>query len=162
MQTKKDLSKSSNNDDHSYLAAFNNLEHKIENMFKGLWHNPFHHEESHPLSFPATFNGIPKIDVIERDKEIFVKAELPGIDKKDIDISISNNRLVIKACSHHEHKEEKGDYLRQEIRSSEIFRSIQLPGEVDDSKIKTTYKNGLLELTIPKHESSHRRRIEIE
>ena len=162
MNTKKDLSKSSNNDQHNYLSAFNNLEHKIENMFKSMWHNPFHHEEKTELTFPATFNHMPKIDVLDRDKEIFVKAELPGFDKKDIEVSISNNRLLIKAHSHHEEKEEKGDYLKQEIKSSEIFRSIQLLGEVDDSKIKTSFKNGLLEMTIPKHESSHRRRIEIE
>lgn len=162
MKANKDLSKSSNNDQHSYLSAFNNLEHKVEDLFKTLWHNPFGHEEKSEFSFPVTLNDMPKIDVIDRDKEMFVKAELPGIDKKDIEVSITNNRLVIKACSRHEEKEEKGDYLKQEIRSSEIFRSIQLPAEVDDSKIKTSFKNGLLEMTIPKHESSHRRRIEIE
>ena len=162
MQTKKDLSKSSNNDQHNYLTAFNNLEHKVENLFKSLWHNPFQHADKTDFDFPVSFDEMPKMDVIERDKEIIVKAELPGIDKKDIDVSITNNRLVIKASTRHEEKEEKGDYLKQEIRSSEVFRSVHLPGEVDDSNIKTSFKNGLLELTIPKHESSHRRRIKVE
>lgn len=162
MQTKKDLSKSANNDQHNYLTAFTNLEHKIENMFKNLWHKPLHHEEESEFSFPTTFNYMPKMDIIDRDKEIVIKAELPGIDKKDIDVSISNNRLVIKAKTHHEEKEEKGDYLKQEIRTSEFYRSVYLPGEVDDDKVKTSFKNGVLELTIPKHESSHRRRIKVE
>ena len=162
MQSKKDLSKSSNNDRHNYLDAFANLEHKIENMFSHLWHNPFHHEELDKTSVPVSFNTIPKIDIIDRDKEIIVKAELPGIDKDDIDVSITNNRLLIKAQSRHESKEEEGDYLKQEIRCSEIYRSLHLPGEVDDDKVKTSFKNGLLELTLPKQESSHRRRIKVE
>ena len=162
MQTKKDLSKSSNNEQHNYLTAFNNLEHKVENLFKSLWHNPFHHEEKTEFDFPVSFNDMPKMDVIERDKEIIIKAELPGFEKKDIDVSITNNRLVIKASTCYEEKEEKGDYLKQEIRSSEVFRSVHLPGEVDEGNIKTSFKNGLLQLTIPKHESSHRRRINIE
>ncbi len=162
MQSKKDLSKSSNNERHNYLDAFNNLEHKIENMFNHLWHNPFHHEKDEQISFPVRFNDIPKMDVIDRDKEIIVKAELPGIEKEDIEVSITNNRLLIKAQSRHEDKQETGDYIKQEIRCSEIYRSLQLPGEVDDSKVKTSFKNGLLKLTLPKHESSHRRQIKVE
>lgn len=162
MQTKKDLSKSSNNDTHNMMDAFNNLEHKIENMFHNLWHNPFHHEESKEFSFPVTFNAFPKMDVIDRDKELVIKAELPGIDKEDIDVSIANNRLLVKAKSRHEEKEEKGDFIKQEIRSSEVYRSVQLPGEVDDDKVKTSFKNGLLELTIPKKEKSHRKHIKVE
>lgn len=162
MQTKKDLSKSSNNERHSYMDAFSNLEHRIENMFNHLWHNPFHHDKEADKGFPVAFNDIPKMDVIERDKEILVKAELPGIDKKDIEVSITDNRLLIKANSRQEQKEETGDYLKQEIRTSEIYRSIHLPTKVDETKVKSSFKNGLLELTIPKHADSHRRRIKIE
>ena len=162
MQSKKDLSKSSNNERHNYLDAFTNLEHKIENMFNHLWHNPFHHEKEDRVSFPASFNDIPKMDVIDRDKEIIVKAELPGIAKEDIEVSISNNRLLIKAQTRHEEKQETGDYVKQEIRCSEMYRSVQLPGEVDDGKVKTSFENGLLKLTLPKHKSSHRRKIKVE
>jgi len=162
MQSNKDLSKSSNNDQHGYLSAFRSLEHKIENMFNHLWHKPLQHEDETEYAFPVSFNNIPKMDVIDRDKEIFVKAELPGIDKEDIEVSISNNRLLIKALTKHEDKKETGDYLKQEIRSSEIYRSVHLPVDVDDDKIKTSFKNGVLELTLPKQEGSHKRRIKIE
>ena len=64
----------------------------------------------------------------------------PGFDKDDLDISIANNRLVIKAKTCKEEKEEKGDYLKQEIRQSEVYRSVFLHDEVDDEKIKTSYK----------------------
>ena len=162
MQTKKDLSKSSNNDEHNFLSAFTNLEHKLENMFNNLWHRSSHNQDEQKNLLPMNFNDFPKMDIIDRDKEIFVKAELPGIDKEDIDISITNNHLFIKARTHKEEKEEKGDYLKQEISSSEFYRSIYLPVDVVDDKIKTSFKNGVLEMTIPKQAQSHRRRIKVE
>ena len=69
---------------------------------------------------------------------------------------------LIKAESCHEEKEEKEYYLKQGISKNEIYRSVLLPAEVDDSKVKTSFKNGVLKLTIPKQKKSHRRRIEVE
>ena len=157
----KDISKSSKNEKSDYLTAMRDLEHKIENMFHDLWHSPFHREKTTDLFSYDSLGHMPRMDVVDRDKEILIKAELPGIDKKDIDISITNNQLVIKAKSCHEEKEEKGDYLKQEISKSEIYRSMLLPADVDDSKVKTSFKNGVLKLTIPKHENSHRKSIEV-
>ena len=161
---KKDIAKSSGDDQHSYLSALKDLEHKMEDMFQRLWQNPFNHDKVPDLfsggSF-GSFNNMPNMDVIDRDKEILVKAELPGFDKKDLDISITNRQLIIKAETCTENKEEKGDYLKQEISRNEIYRSVLLPADVDDSKVKTSFKNGVLELTIPKQASSHRRRIEV-
>ena len=102
------------------------------------------------------------MDVIDKDKEILVKAELPGIEKKDIDVSISNNQLIIKAKTCHDEKEEKGDYLKREISKNEIYRSVLLPAGVDDDcKVKTSFKNGVLELSIAKPKKSQRRQIEV-
>ena len=143
-----------------YLTALKNLETRVEKMFHGLWHSPFH-EEGFNDSFPLTFSNMPKMDVIDKSKEIVVKAELPGIDKKDIDVSITKNRLLIKAKTCHEEKVEKEDYLKEEISKSEIYRSLLLPADVDDSKVKTSFKNGVLELTIPKQKNSHRKKIDI-
>ena len=158
----KEISKSSRNEQHDFLTAIRDLEHKVENMFQGLWQNSFNREKAPDLFSYDSLTSMPKMDVVDRDKEILVKAELPGIDKKDLDISITNNQLVIKAKTYHEEKEEKGDYLKQEISKNEIYRSVLLPADVDDSKVKTSFKNGVLELTIPKQKESHRRRIEVE
>jgi len=158
----KEISKSSRNEQHDFLTAIRDLEHKVENMFQDLWQNSFNREKVPDLFSYESLTSMPKMDVVDRDKEILVKAELPGIDKKDIDISITNNQLVIKAKTCHEEKEEKGDYLKQEISKNEIYRSVLLPADVDDSKVKTSFKNGVLELTIPKQKESHRRRIEVE
>jgi HSP20 family protein len=160
---KKDISKSSSNEQHDYVTALKGLEHKVEDMFQRLWKNPFNHENMPDLFSRSSLGDMPKLNVIDRGKEILVKAELPGIDKKDLDISIINNQLVIKAKTCHEEKEEKGDYLKQEISQNEIYRSVRMPADVDDDgKVKTSFKNGVLELTIPKQKTSHRRRIEVQ
>ena len=157
----KDISKSTDTEQHGYLSGLRDLEHKVENMFHDLWHNPFNREKVPDLFSFSSFNHVPKMDVIDRDKDILVKAELPGIEKKDLDISITKNQLVIKAKTCHEEKEEKGDYLKQEISKSEIYRSVLLPADVEVDKVKTSFKNGVLQLTMPKRKESHRRRIEV-
>ena len=159
---KKEISKSSSNEQHDYLTALRDLEHKVENMFQSLWQNSFSQENVPDLFSYGSLSNMPKMDVIDIDKEISVKAELPGIDKKDLDVSITNNQLVIRAKTCHEEKEEKGDYLKQEISKNEIYRSVLLPADVDDSKVITSFKNGVLELTIPKQKESHRRKIDVE
>lgn len=155
----RNLSKSSN-DDHGYMAAFRNLEHKFENMFNHFWH-PTDHSDDSAFSSALMFESSPRMDVIDRDKEIFVKAELPGIAKKDLDVTISNNYLFIKAKTSDDKEVEDGNYLRRETRSSEYYRSITLPTNVDADSISSEFKDGVLELTIPKKEEAYRHKIEI-
>lgn len=104
---------------------------------------------------------LPNLDVIDRDNEILVRAEVPGIEKKDLDISLTDNLLTIKGQSSSEHKEEKGDYHRHEISSSSFARSVTLPGTVDSSKAAAVMKDGILEIVLPKMESSKRRNIAV-
>jgi len=160
--TNKNIQNQENKTQNSYLAALKDLENRVENMFHNMWSNPFYREKLPDTFSFSSLSKIPKIDMVDRDKEIIVKAELPGFNKGDLDISIANNQLVIKAKTCKEEKEEKGDYLKQEIRKSEIYRSVLLPAEVDDEKIKTSYKNGVLKLTIPKRVESHRKQIKVE
>ena len=71
-------------------------------------------------SLPSlTLEGtVPRVDIIERDSDVVVRAEMPGIEKEHIDISLVNNTLILKATSHKEEKEEEGEYHRQEISRS--------------------------------------------
>jgi HSP20 family protein len=104
---------------------------------------------------------LPSLDVINRDSEVIIKAEVPGFDKKDINVSISEGVLTIKGQSSSESKEEKGDYYRREISSSSLARSISLPGNVDESKVVANLKNGILEVILPKAETSKPRKVEV-
>lgn len=104
----------------------------------------------------------PNLDVIDRDNEILVRAEIPGIEKKDLNISLTDNLLTIKGQSSHEVKEEKGDYHKHEISSFSFSRSVMLPGAVDAANTTASLKNGILEIALPKVESSKRRTIAVQ
>jgi len=103
----------------------------------------------------------PVIDLIENEKDYEVKANLPGISKKDIKISINDNELVIEA-KHTEKKEEtKGSYYRCERYSGNYRRSIALTELCDSEKIDAKFINGVLTLTIPKKEPVPAKEIKI-
>jgi HSP20 family protein len=112
------------------------------------------------LSFEQELR-LPSVDVIDRDGEILVRAEVPGVEKKDLDISLTDNLLTIKGRSGTDKKEEKGDYHWHEISSSSFARSVLLPGSVSSSKVSAELNDGVLEITLPKVESSKRRSIPV-
>lgn len=105
----------------------------------------------------------PRVDLVDRESELLVRAELPGVDKKDLDISLNDNVLTIKGQSRREEThEEKGEYYRREIAQSSFSRTIPLPSYVDSDKAQASFRDGILELTLPKVEESRRRRIQIQ
>ena len=104
----------------------------------------------------------PKVDVIDRDGEALVKAEIPGVDKKDLDISVGDDSVTIKGETRKEEKEEKGDYYRCEISRGSFSRTVALPAAVDGAKATATFQNGILELTLPKVKAVQRHKIAIE
>jgi HSP20 family protein len=104
----------------------------------------------------------PRVDVVEGDKEITVSAELPGIDEKEIDVSLSHGVLTISG-EKQEKKEDKGkNYYRMERSYGSFRRSVPLPSEVDEDKAEATFKKGVLTITLPKTaEVQARKRISI-
>lgn len=109
------------------------------------------------------FQGkLPRVDVIDRDEEVLVRAEVPGVDKKDLEISVSENSVTINGKTSHEEKEEKGSYYRCEVSRGVFTRTVALPSDVDADKAKTTFKDGVLELTLPKVTKSKRRTIKLD
>lgn len=111
----------------------------------------------------APFGGkTPSVDVIDREDEILIKAELPGVDKKDIKITIANNTLTLEASVSKEDKEEKDEYFRQEICRGSYRRTLELPTFVKEGEAKATFKNGILELVLPKTEKTKRLTIPVE
>lgn len=143
--------------------TFTEMEHVFDRFFKKGWPSFWRWREMPMLEnlFQMEGQRVPSLDVIDRDNEILVRAEIPGIEKKDLNISITGNLLTIKGQSASEVKEEKGDYHRHEISSFSFSRSVALPGEVDASKTDASLKNGILEITLPKVESSKRRTIAV-
>ena len=144
------------------LSPFEEMDRLFEDYFSRGWMRPFRWEWPSLGELAKPFEGkMPKVDVIERDDEVIVKAELPGVDKKDLDVSVTENSVTIKGTTSHEEKEEKGDYYRCEISRGACARTVALPSYVDADKAKANFKDGVLELKLPKVEKSKRRSIEI-
>lgn len=104
----------------------------------------------------------PALDVSENDNEFVVKAELPGIDPKEVDISLTDNLLIIKGEKKDEREETRENFHRVERSYGSFSRSFQLPCEVQEDKIEAQYKNGVLDLRIPKAEKAKRKSVKIE
>lgn len=107
---------------------------------------------------------VPRVDVSEKKDAYEINAELPGIDKKDIDVTLENGILSISAESRQEDKEEKeGRVIRQERRYGKFVRSFNVGTDVKEKDIKADFKDGVLHLRVPKSEEKApvSRRIEI-
>ena len=106
---------------------------------------------------------IPAMDVKESDNDIVITAELPGIEKDDIVITLENGVLTISAESKSEMEEKEGEkVVRQERRYGKYVRSMRLGTEIDESKIKADYKDGILALTLPKAEEVKPKKITVD
>jgi len=108
-----------------------------------------------------TGEWLPSLDVSETKNEIVVKAEVPGMDPKDIDISLSNGTLTIKGEKKQEREEKEGDYHLVERSYGSFIRSIMLPTEVKQDKINASYKNGVLKVVLPKSEEARKKEVKI-
>lgn len=105
---------------------------------------------------------MPKVDVVDRESEVLIRAEVPGVDKKDLDISVGDSNVTIKGSTRREEKEEKGDYYRCEISRGAFSRTVPLPAEVDSTRARAEFKDGMLELTLPKVEKAKRHSVKID
>ena len=145
-----------------WWGSYDEMDRLFDNFMRRGWMRPWRFEWP---SFPelTTLEGrMPKVDVVERDNEIVVRAEVPGVDKKDLDVSVSDDAVTIKGSTRHEEKEEKGDYYRHEISAGTFSRIVALPAHVDGSRTKADFKDGMLELTLPKAEKAKRHSIKLD
>ena len=149
------------------LTPFEEMDRMFERWFEHAfprgWLRPFRAELPTLNEIPMPLEArLPNVDVIDRDDELLVRAELPGIEKDNLDVSISENSVTIKGESKHESKEEKGDFYRCEISQGSFARTVSLPHTINTEKSAASFKNGVLELTLPKIEKAKRRTIKID
>lgn len=145
------------------LSPFEEMDRMFDTFFSRGWMRPFGRDwPSWGEMMAPLAERMPRVDVIDRNEEVIVRAEVPGVDKDDIDVSLSDNAVTIKGATSHEEKEEKGDYYRCETRRGSFSRTVTLPAAVDGSKAKAKFKDGVLELTLPKTGGARRRSIKVE
>lgn len=144
------------------LSTFDEMDRLFDSFMRHGWMRPWRFEWPSFPDMAALESKMPKVDVVDRENEIVVRAEVPGVEKKDLDVSVGDNTVTIKGSTRHEEKEEKGDYYRHEISSGSFSRTVALPAEVDGSRAKANFQDGMLELTLPKMEKSRRHSVKLD
>jgi len=145
------------------LPSFDEFNRFLDRVFAGewmrpmMWGRPFWGE----LLEPADVR-LPSLDIVDRDHEILVRVEVPGVDKKDLDVSISGNVLTIKGSVQRERKDESERYHWREISRGSFSRSITLPAGVDASSVTAALKDGVLEVTAEKTGASKGRSVKVQ
>jgi HSP20 family protein len=122
-------------------------------VFRGFF-APMKLAADQPLDF--------KIDVSERDKDYLVRAEIPGVKKEDINVSIDGNQVSISAEVKKETEEKSEKTLRRERYYGNVFRSFSLQHDVDQSNAQAKYQDGILQLTLPKKAEANTKRLAIQ
>lgn len=131
---------------------------QIRREIDRLWDSFF---ERKPARVEGVSEWFPSLDVSETDGAYVVKVEVPGIDPKDIDISLMDHLLTIKGEKKQEKEEKEENYHLVERSYGSFTRSIRLPSQVQSDKIDATYKNGVLKITLPKTEEAKKKEIKI-
>jgi HSP20 family protein len=142
----------------SEIARFEReMERMFEDFFAPRW-SPFRRS-----FWPTRTQNIPAvdIDVYEEKDEIVAKAELPGIGKEDINVNVSDHILTIKGEKKKEEEARDEDYHFSERSYGAFVRSIELPAEVQTEKAKANFKNGVLEIRLPKTEAARKKEISV-
>lgn len=128
-------------------------------------------EQIFDLSFPGFLNGgssliegqwVPSLDVIDEKNHLLVKVDLPGLTKNDINVSVEDKYLTIRGEKKEDKHTKQDDFLRTERYYGRFSRSLQLPAHVDINKAKATFKDGVLELRLPKKEEYKPKQIEVD
>ena len=124
-------------------------------MMERFFRNPFE-------AGARGFADFPSIDLSETDSEVVVKAEMPGMQPEDIDLSVENSSLLLKGEKKEEHEDTQKNYHRIERSYGSFYRAVTLPSQVDEDQVKATFKNGVLTITLPKKEGAKGKKIAIE
>ncbi len=140
----------------SLLDLQEEMDRWFEEFFGRGWLTPFRLFEEKLPAFS------PRVDVVETDKEIKVSVELPGMTEEDIEVTLDDDMLTISGEKKSEHEEKEENYYYMERSYGSFRRVVPLPCSVDEEKVTATFKNGVLNIVLPKAaEAIERKRIKI-
>ncbi|MBN1105495.1 MAG: Hsp20/alpha crystallin family protein [Deltaproteobacteria bacterium] len=103
----------------------------------------------------------PTVNLSEKDGSFHLTAELPGINKEDISVTVHNGTVTLSGKKESTTEEKEADYYVKETRSGSFTRSFRLPGEIEEGKVDATYKDGVLTVVLPRKEESNTKKIEV-
>ena len=142
------------------LVRYNNPWNLLNSLQRELY-NPEQNRLNDDDASVATANWVPLVDISETEKEFTLLADIPGVDPKNIEISMEKGVLTIKGERKSENVVENENYRRAERQSGQFYRRFTLPDSADADKIEAKSEHGVLTVTIPKQEVAVSRRIEV-
>lgn len=136
---------------------------EMDKYFDNFFRNPFSMLTAPVMqsAFPKAVDIAPSVDIFEEGDEVVVKADIPGVQKDDIDITITENSLTISGERKQEKKVKEKDFHRVERSYGSFSRSFRLPENVNGAKAKATFNDGVLEVRLPKTKANKQKKIEI-
>ena len=143
------------------LTLFDEMDRAFDTLMHRGWMHPFREMWPEWARLEQTLEMRPRIDVIDRETEILVRAEVPGVDREHLEVELAGDLLTIKGERKLEETKEEGAFFRSEIAHGTFSRTIRLPAEVVLEDTKAEFKDGVLEIHLPKTQKTERRRIEV-
>jgi HSP20 family protein len=141
-----------------WLSPFESM----EDMFEDFFRRPFGLRKWPAM--PRMMEGVeasPSVDIYEEGDNIILKSEMPGMTKEDIEVNLTDDTITLSGEKKKEEKVEKKDYYRLERSFGSFKRSFALPSEVQSDRAKASFKNGILEIKIPKSEEAKKKEKKI-
>ncbi|HVN94803.1 MAG TPA: Hsp20/alpha crystallin family protein [Syntrophorhabdaceae bacterium] len=133
----------------------------MERWFEDVFRRPFS-LFGHPFPrFSQAEEIVPSIDILKDKDDIVVKAELPGVKKEDIDVTLTEDTITISGEKKNEQEVKKKDYYHYESSYGSFSRTFNLPAKVQSDKAKTKIKDGILEIRIPKTEEAKKKEVKV-
>ena len=130
---------------------------ELDNLLEGFFRPLRRRSES-----GVAAGAVPAMDVTERENEYVIRLDMPGVNREDIDITLAEGVLTVSGEVRRQHEEKAGDRLIREERCyGKMVRSVRLGSHIDDKKVSANYKDGVLELTLPKAEEMKPKKITI-
>lgn len=130
----------------------------FENAFPRRWMEGFFDPYAMKWPFMRDFDEkldvFPKVDLLDKEDALIVRAEIPGVKKEDLEITIAGDRLVFEAKREFKEEEKKEDFVRHEMAYGRLYRAVLLPAEVEGDKVTAELNDGILEITLPKVEAT--------
>lgn len=132
-----------------------NFQKEMNRLFDATLHRPL--KARNGASYWA-----PAVDIVDEKDQIKVKADIPGIKKEDIEVNVENDVLTIKGEKKEEKEIKEKDYVRSERYYGSFHRAFSLPAGIDPQKVNAVYKEGVLEVTLPKKEGAKAKQVKVD
>jgi len=145
--------KNKREDDHPFYSLQSQINNLFDDFFSGF--------DVTPRGLTAGGAFFPSVDVKESDTDVIIQAELPGVDEKDISVTLSEDAVTIKGEKKEEREEKEKNYYYMERSYGSFHRVIPLAVEAESDKAKASFKNGVLNITIPKSQKAKAKGIKV-